>query len=141
MAGLYEVVGGHTAPPVAEHDPPWTTFVVTAWNDAEVVRRIAVHVVLASFVLMIAVPFTRTRAEDVRLAPVAPLTQVPSLPRMTSGVEATVYVTVVVAVRPTASVAVTVNIWPPGVVSIGAPLATVPVHPFGVARPEPPGSS
>jgi len=39
---------------------------------------------------------------------------------------------------PAASVAVTVNVCEPTVVSIGALLATVPAHPFVGAMPEPP---
>ena len=44
MAGLYEVVAGHTEPLVAEHDPPWRIRVLVAWNDDELVSRKAVHV-------------------------------------------------------------------------------------------------
>ena len=53
----------------------------------------------------------------------------------------TEYNTVLVTWLPAASVAVTLNEWTPGDVSIAVPLATVPTHPFTGAMPEPPAGS
>ena len=53
----------------------------------------------------------------------------------------TEYDTRLVTWLPAASVAVTLNEWTPGDVSIAVPLTTVPTHPFSGAMPEPPAGS
>jgi hypothetical protein len=83
IAGVYEVVVGHTADVLAVHVPPARIFVCPAWKLDDVVMFIAVHEPL-SVLLRTAVPYTVMWADVDMLRPVAPLTQVVPLPsRMT----------------------------------------------------------